>query len=46
MNFEFIHYSFLVNNACVSTIPFYTHVLAMKNGCLLHIVYLCGIAGI
>ena len=35
--FEFIHYSFLVSNTCVSTLPLYAHVVAIKNGCLLHI---------
>ena len=47
---EFIHYSFLVNNTFVLTLSLYAHVIAIKNGYLLHtcihIVYLCGIAGI
>ena len=30
--FEFIHYSFLVNNTCVSTLPLYAHVIAIKMG--------------
>ena len=46
--FEFIHYSFLVNNTCVSTLSLYVHVIAIKMvvSCNMHIVYLCGIAGI
>ena len=41
--FEFIHYSFLVNNTCVSTMPLYTNNLAIKNGCVLHtcIQFIC-----
>ena len=35
--FEFIHYSFLVNNTCVSALTLYALVIAIKNGCLLHI---------
>ena len=35
--FEFIHYSFLVNNTCVLTFPLYAHVIAIKSGCLLNI---------
>ena len=34
---EFIYYSFFVKNTCVPTIPLYTHVLAMKNVCVLHV---------
>ena len=30
--FEFIHYSFLVNNTCVSTLSLYAHVIAIKMG--------------
>ena len=46
--FEFTHYSFLVNNTCVSTLYLYAHVIAIKVGlaAYMHIVYLCGIAGI
>ena len=35
--FEFIHYSFLVKETYVSTMPLYTHVLVIKNGYVLHI---------
>ena len=35
--FEFIYYSFLVNNTCVSTMPLYAHVIVIKNRCWLHI---------
>ena len=37
--FEFIHYSILVNNTCVLTMPLYAHIIAIKDGCLLHIFY-------
>ena len=29
--FEIIHYSFLVNNTFVSTMPLYAHVIAIKK---------------
>ena len=34
---EFIYYSFFVKNTCVPAIPLCTHVLAMKNVCVLHV---------
>ena len=41
--FEFIHYSFLVNRTCLSTMPLHTHILAIKNGRVLHtcIQFIC-----
>ena len=39
--FEFIHYSFLVNNTCVSTLHLYAHAIAIKMGvcCIYAYIY-------